>query len=590
MRYVFHIVLIILCCLCIINGSCTYYTAPSGLSSSTLSLDGVWSFKAAHDVSEEKILAQTEPWDTLSVPGNWDTRPRYSEYVGKGYYKRTFRLPKAWSDKQIRIAFKAVYQTSKVWVNGQLVGTHTGGYLPFEYNITDQVRFDQPNEVVVMADNTYQRGAWWPWGGISRDVSIHANHPVRIVYQHIAAVPDFEKKQVQFNIRYTLENNGAKPIKGTIQPAIEGLDEIKPIEVTIPSGGPKEATVAFSRKLTNVNLWDLQSPHLYELTSTLTIGGQIHDTASDRFGIRKFEVKGEQFFLNNEPVRLNGVNRVHDHPAYGNTEPDALVVKDMQDILSLGCRFSRLMHAPLAENILDFCDENGFLLVEEIPVWGDDDPQAFPGNPLTKKWLEDLVKRDYNHPSVVAWSVGNELRMSDTVARWGKKSLTKNQYDYVNSMLDHVAQLDTTRLKTYVSITTYQNGQIGTEPYEKVDFISMNSYGNAPELAQKTHEKFAGKPIFISEIGKGQIGPAPDAVLSEAFIGHLTALKELPYVTGVSLWSYNDYRSNYKGTPASGFREWGVVSETREKKKAYRQLKEVFREWEDYLKNEVTKH
>ncbi len=194
--------------------------------------------------------------------------------------------------------------------------------------------------------------------------------------------------------------------------------------------------------------------------------------------------------------------------------------------------------------------------------------------------MKDLINRDYNHPSVVAWSVGNELRGKGP--KWGKQHLTEDQYNYVNETIDYVATLDSTRLKTYVSNTSYQGGEIGKEPYEKVDFLCVNSYGDALKILEKVRTRFPGKPIFFSEIGRGQIGPAPKAELKEELVEWLKALKEFPYVTGVSLWSYNDYRSNYKGTPESGFREWGIVSETREKKKAYQQLKEAYQEWEAY--------
>lgn len=543
------------------------------------SLNGTWQFLASNDVDVKEVLAEDfSKWDTIQVPGNWDTRERYSEYVGKGYYQKTFILPANWKNKQIRLKFDAVYETAKVWLNGTLLGEHVGGYLPFEFNITDKVDFKKENKIVVMADNTYKRGAWWAWGGISRDVTLLANNDVRIVYQHITSEPNFENNKVNFSIKYKVENNGENEAILKVNAKIEGVHS-DALDILVEGHSTIISTIKFEKKLSDVKLWHFNAPNLYELKSSISINEEELDTASDKFGIRKFEVKGEQFFLNNKPVRMNGVNRVHDHPAYGNTEPDHLIKQDMLDIkYNLGCNFSRLMHAPLSKNLLKFCDSIGFLLVEEIPVWGDNDQQSFPNNPLTKKWLSDMIERDYNHPSVVAWSVGNELR--NPGKDWSKKALTKDQYGYVDSMLDYVAELDTTRLKTYVTITSYRKGEIGTEPYEKVDFISMNSYGKAPELVEKTHEKFPGKPIFISEIGKGQIGPAPNAVLSDELIGYLKKLKDYPYVTGVSIWSYNDYRSNYKGTPESGFREWGIVDERRNKKEAYNQLKKVYKEWQ----------
>lgn len=546
----------------------------------TMSLNGKWNFKASNSLSDESILQSNySAWDQMKVPGNWDIHEKYSTYVGKGYYQKDFTVSKKWQGKQIRIQFEAVYETAKVWVNGKLMGEHVGGYLPFEFNITQEVKLGATNSIVVMADNSYKRGAWWAWGGISRDVRLVANADLRLVYQHISSIPDFEKGEINFSIKYKVENNGAHSATAQILPKIKGMD-FAPVSLKINGNTNAISEMKFKRKLVDFKLWHFDNPNLYQLTSELQLDGKKVDGAKDNFGIRKFEVRGEQFFLNNQAVRMNGVNRVHDHPKYGNTEPDCLIKKDMKDIQSLGCTFSRLMHAPLSKNILDFCDKNGFLLVEEIPVWGDDDPQSFPNNPVAKKWMADMIERDFNHPSVVAWSVGNELR--DAVEPWENKALTKDQNDYVNDMLDYVASLDVTRLKTYVTITSYRKGEIGSEPYEKVDFISMNSYGNAPVLTQKTHQKFPGKPIFVSEIGLSQIGAGPDAELSKELVGYIKELKQFPWITGVSLWSYNDYRSNYKGTPKSGYREWGIVDAFRKKKKkAYQQLKALYKEWEE---------
>ncbi|CDF79833.1 glycoside hydrolase (GH2) [Formosa agariphila KMM 3901] len=550
------------------------------LFNNKISLNGTWQFLASNTMAETDVIIQDYiQWDTLNVPGNWDTRKRYTDYVGKGFYQKNFKLPVNWKENQIRLKFGAVYQTSKVWLNGELLGTHVGGYLPFEFNITEKVKKDEINSIVVMADNTIKRGAWWAWGGISREVYLEANEAVRLISQHIASVPNFKTKEVVFSIKYKIENNGNSPVKVNVVSNIEGITKLDSKWVNVKSGEVKEAVVTFTRKLSDFKLWHFDSPNLYKLKSELLVNGIAQDEVTDHFGVRKFEVVGEQFYLNNQPVRLNGINRVHDHPDYGNTEPDHLIEQDMRDIKSLGGNFSRLMHAPLSKNLLNFCDKNGFLLVEEIPVWGDNDPNATPNNPLTKQWMKTMIERDFNHPSVVGWSVGNELRNAD--GAWSDKALTANQFGYVESMLDYVAELDSTRLKTYVTITSYRKGEIGTEPYEKVDFISMNSYGNAPVLVEKIHEKFPGKPIFVSEIGLSQIGPAPDGTLSNEMVGYLKELKKIPYVTGVSPWSYNDYRSNYKGTPESGFREWGIVDERRNKKKAYYQLKEIFNYWQE---------
>lgn len=551
-------------------------------TSSTISLYGQWQFLASNHIKEAEILAnKTIPWDTITVPGNWDTRKKHSQYVGKGYYQKTFKVPTTWKGSQVRIKFDAVYQTSKVWVNDNLAGKHIGGYTPFEFNITDLIKIGKVNTVIVMADNTYNRGAWWPWGGISRKVYLVKNDDERIVYQHISAIPDFKNKVVNFSISFKLENNSTKDQTIAIYTAIKKSGQVlqsRQLQATLKANSVNTSKLSFSEPLEKYDLWHFNHPNLYQLQSDLLLDGKVVDSKADRFGIRKLTAVGEQLYLNNKPVRMNGVNRIPDHPECGNTEPDRLVQKDMKDIKSLGANFSRLMHEPLATNLLDYCDSIGYMVIEEIPVWGKDDPQSFPNNSLTKQWLREMINRDFNHPCVVGWSVGNELR--DSINDWENVTLTKAQYGYVNSMLDYVDELDTTRLKTYVSLSSYRKyANRSNEPYDKVDFLCINSYGDAVNAARQSHEKFPGKPIFFSEIGRSQIGPAPNARLSKKLVKDIRTLKQFNYVVGVSLWTYNDYRSKYKGTPPSGFREWGVVDAYRHKKAAWWQLKDLYQNW-----------
>ncbi|MFY0628540.1 MAG: glycoside hydrolase family 2 [Reichenbachiella sp.] len=544
-----------------------------------ISLNGEWKFLASNEVSKTEVLeADYTNWDVLNVPGNWDVQDPYAEYVGKGYYQRYIQIPQNWDGKQVRLKFEAVYQKTRVWLNEELLGSHIGGYTPFEFNITKKVEGGGIYSIVVEADNSYKRGAWWAWGGISRNVSLVSNNSVRMVYQHLTAIPDFTNNQVDFSIKYKVENNSSEKQSVDAKYSILGTSIEGVLTGDVEANNTGLLEISFSKRLSDFKLWDFNQPNLYQIETSLYQKGELLDQEQDQFGIRKLEVKGEQFFLNNQPVRMNGLNRIHDHPDFGNTEPYSLIKEDMLDIKSLGCNFARLMHAPLAENLLDFCDSIGFLIIEEIPVWGNDDPNSFPDNPLTKKWMKEMIERDFNHPSVVGWSVGNELR--DSIPPWGEKLLTPTQYAYVNSMLDYVEDLDTTRLKTYVSNTA--NGKTinkTNEPYSKVDFICFNSYWDAIESMESIKKNLNGKPVFISEIGKGQIGPAPDAVLSDKLLEYLAKLKEYPFVVGVSLWSYNDYRSNYKGTPQSGFREWGIVDERRNRKAAYEQIKELYQNW-----------
>ncbi|MDU0356025.1 hypothetical protein RS130_20945 [Paraglaciecola aquimarina] len=309
-------------------------------NSEQLSLNGNWQFSnATFDDPNTLLAANYADWDILTVPGNWDTHAKYSEFSGKGYYQKTFTPPAHWQNKHIRLKFSAVYQTAKVWINGHLLGKHVGGYTPFEFEISQYLRFGKDNSVVVMADNTYHRGAWWAWGGISRDVTLIAEQDTRIVYQHISSGPDFAQQTIKFTIKYKIQNYTDKALSQTIHSEILDAKQQKKafsLQVKLPANQSIIRTTSFVEKLSAYKLWDLQQPNLYTLDTKLTEQSKVVAAHKDSFGIRKFEVRGEQFFLNNQAVRLNGVNRVHDHPDFGNTEPDELVLKDLQDIKLLG--------------------------------------------------------------------------------------------------------------------------------------------------------------------------------------------------------------------------------------------------------------
>jgi hypothetical protein len=520
------------------------------------SLDGAWQFTT----NAAAVNSADTKWDSINVPGNWDTLPAYATHIGKGWYRRTFTLPRDWQGKHIRLKFNAVYEASEVWLNGKSLGTHRGGYTPFEFDVTKLLR-DGENTVTVCADNTFRRGAWWAWGGISRDVTLIANQDTRIVWQHIRSEPDLSAGTAKVFIEYKIANDGDKALEVATDSSIDGMTEAaltRTVMVAAKSVTNVTASVALPRE--RVRLWDFDHPNLYTLTTRLTANGQLQHEKSDRFGIRKVEVTKDSLLLNGERIRVCGFNRVSDSNTTGNTEPDALVRQDVDLMKRAGANFSRLMHSPSAPNLLDYLDEKGYMIFAEIPVWGEGDPNMKPGNPLTEQWMREAIERDYNHPCIIGWSVGNEL---------------KNHYRYVDSMIKFTRTLDPHRLLNYVSFTgSYSNPT--NDPISVCDLLMHNTYGaNNGKLAENLHGKWPNKPIFFSEFGASQIGTGTNALIP-GMDKRFTPLEELSYVIGVSVWTFNDYRSNYKGTPPSGNREWGVVTVDRQPKPAYWQMRKAF--------------
>ncbi len=520
------------------------------------SLNGQWQFTTnAVTVSEADAK-----WDAITVPGNWDVLPAYATHIGKGWYQRTFTVPSDWKSKHIRLHFAAVYEVAEVWLNGKSLGTHRGGYTPFEFDATAQLRAGE-NTVTVCADNTFRRGAWWAWGGISRDVTLIANNDTRIVWQHIRSEPDLSAGTAKVFVEYKIANDGDSAQEISLAFSIDGTAETalsRTVMVAANSVTNVTASVALPRE--RVRLWHFDHPNLYTLTTRLTAGGKLQDEQSDRFGIRKVEVTKDSLLLNGERIRVCGFNRVSDSNTTGNTEPDALVRQDVDLMKRAGANFARLMHSPQAPNLLDYLDEKGFMIFAEIPVWGEADPNMKPGNPLTEQWLREMIERDYNHPCIIGWSVGNEL---------------KQHYDYVDSMIQFTRTLDPHRLLNYASFTGSKSFPTN-DPISVCDLLMYNTYGgNNGVLAENLHGKWPNLPIFFSEFGADQIGTSSNAIIP-GMDKRFRPLEKLPYVIGISVWTFNDYRSNYRNTPASGNREWGVVTVDRQPKAAYWQMREVF--------------
>ncbi len=174
------------------------------------------------------------------------------------------------------------------------MGSHFGGYTPFEFDVAGKLNYGGTNTVVVCADNTYHRGAWWPWGGISRSVELIANNDARIVWQHVRTEPDLTAGTARVFVRYLLHNAGATPRELQLSASITYPDSPQPVvtqeaKASVPAMGDATADIALDVPA-GVHLWDFDHPHLYTLTTTLRDQGQLVHVATDRFGVRKIQV------------------------------------------------------------------------------------------------------------------------------------------------------------------------------------------------------------------------------------------------------------------------------------------------------------
>ncbi|WP_176445006.1 glycoside hydrolase family 2 TIM barrel-domain containing protein [Paenibacillus herberti] len=401
------------------------------------------------------------------------------------------------------------------------------------------------------------------------------NQDARIQYQHITATPDLNvgTAAIQVKLKAVNSSSATKTIsvtssiydKKTGSLVWSSVDD--PAFTTSASITAKESqTLSLQTTLpaSLVKLWNFDTPNLYRMETEIRESGVLKHKLSNAFGIRKIEWNSTQFKINGESVRLVGANRVPDDRVNGNTEPNDLIMRDLDMMKKSGVNMTRIFHGQQDPNLLDYADEIGMLIVEEIPFWGQRAPTYPSGYPLAEQWLRSMVETDYNHPSIVGWSVANEVAGNNTSVD-----------NFVQDMFSFVRQMDNTRFLTYAS----NQAVYGNDASRFSDIIFMNMYGNNKQV-ETVARNYPGKPIFVSEYGISQTGEDPDKSFFDP-ANILNAYKHMPQVIGASVWTFNDYRSHFKNSAASQNRTWGAVNVWRDEKKWF----ETFRDTNSPVKS-----
>jgi len=506
-------------------------------------------------------------WYDLKVPGHWGMINEFSNYTGKAWYRKSFGLPRDWrrgANERFRLQFDGVYHLARVFLNGRYLGRNQGGFTRFEFDVTDHLRGSGPNVIALEADNNYLVGATWNWGGIIRDVRLIRDKQVRIVHQHMHAVPDLETGRAKLLLRVKIHNDASETKQVQLSSTIifkgEKLATLEEA-VSINSTSTVELELEAELPAEVVRLWHFDTPYLYRFKTAVAVDQILLDEQEERFGIRKIELDASHLYLNGEPVRLSGYNRVSDHRYWGSSEPQELIDQDIDLMKEAGANFTRIMHGAQNKKLIERCDEKGILIFEEVNVRMLTNAEfTAPDYPLIRQWLRGMIERDINHPSIIGWSVGNEL---------------SDHYDYAKRMIEFVkTELDPHRLLTCVSNTGWRKEATrANDPNTVVDIILHNHYpyqGEAGAVLDTLREKWPEKPIFVSEFGLRRLpSTSLDETVPELRQWNDSIRGQRTFVIGNSLWTFNDYRSNYVGTTAEENRTWGLVNVWRQKRRFY---------------------
>ncbi|MFC7212638.1 glycoside hydrolase family 2 protein [Saliphagus sp. GCM10025334] len=542
--------------------------------------DGVPGGFAPKPIYEPEASVENDPCDfnvydgrSVEIPSSWGEEiPEFRHYEGWVWFAKHFDWDVQAAEDRTFLRFGAVNYKAKVWLNGELLGSHEGGFTPFSFDVTDQL-VDGENTLVVQADTKrYDDGIpnastdWFNFGGINRSVEL-LSVPETFV-RNFKVETTRSDEGVTVGLTAWIANTDADTSVSATFPELDHTVELTPDE-------DGEYAVELTLEEDEVSLWSPSDPQLYAIR--LEAGD---DIVEDTVGLRDIRVSEGDVLVNGDPIWLRGI-ALHEEVA---GKGRALDIEDVETrfqwMAELGCNYARLAHYPHTEEMARKADEEGILLWEEVPAYwdinfGDEEVQE-----LYRQQLRELIQRDWNRASVALWSIANETDHTND---------TRNEV--LPEMVEYVRELDDTRLVTAACfVDETDDGLVIRDPLkEHLDVIGINEYhgwyyGDA-ETMEQFQEEPDGTPVVISETGGGakwgHHGDEDERWTEEfqaaIYRGQTDAVKDNEQIVGMSPWILFDFRAPLRQNEFQrGYNRKGVVDQHGRKKQAFHVLRDFY--------------
>ncbi len=561
-------------------------------------LNGVWDFCLMDGEAKGEIVP-------MPVPSSYNdiyTGRGFADHVGNLYYRRTFTVSSRMLEKRLFLRFGSVTHKAEVWLNGTCLGKHSGGFLPFSFEITETAIAGE-NELEVIVNNIVDETTL-PAGRM-----VHQKFPG--LPEEIHNLPNFDFYNYSGIMRpvclYTAPGSYIEDISiygkmdGSFYWDVKANGEGTVSVRLLDAAGNEVATgegFKGTGRIDQVQLWEPGHPVLYSLEVTLTGSDGEKDTYTEVFGFREVSIRDCRIHLNGKPVYLKGFGKHEDSPVHGRGFDMAYNVKDIGLLKWIGANSFRTSHYPYCEEMLQLCDREGILVIDEAPAVGLNAgftaTGLLGGNPNGtwklfktaehhRQVLRDMVQRDKNHPCVIIWSVANEPASQEDGAK-----------EYFEPLLNLVRELD--EQKRPATLVTYEGSNpVSCKVAEICDLLIINRYrgwydteGNLRGAAallkdelEGFHKRCPDKPIMLGEYGADTIAGFHDInarIFSEEYqVDFLRAYGEvfdsLPYITGEHVWNFADF-ATAENIKRVGGNKKGVFTRDRSPKMAAHFLKE----------------
>lgn len=572
-------------------------TPQVNIHRATSSLNGVWDFKFQDATTDASGWEGGCPADRLvAVPASFnDLFTTYEErnHWGPVWYQRTVDIPGCWKEMRVMLRFGAAAYRATVWLDGIVLGGHETGHSPFEFDITPHIRPGAQHLLVVRVDTRLTPDSippgelqmpgtgihlggnrppgnfdFYPYGGLQRDVDLVAM-PMHHL-QRILVDTRFEGADARVSFR--VRRNGGKKIRILIEESGEHTSaEIRDGETSL------ELLIPRARR------WDIGRGELYHARAELIDeAGAVLDSYHQCFGCREVSIEGEHLLLNGRRVYLTGFGRHEDFPILGRGHNDAVMVRDFELLKWTGANSFRTSHYPYAEEEIEMADRLGILVISESPAVGIVPDLATERSLATHLAVQrETMLRDYNHPSVIAWSVANE-----------PLSWQESAPAYFREVTAVAREID--RSRPLMLVTCFADRDLCTDLF---DIIGINAYagwyGGGDLMANSMNylsgfldsvrESIPGKPLMMTEFGADSIvgfHGLPEEMWTEEYQATLIAesikvIRSKPWMNGEHVWTLCDFRTGQNDRRALGNRK-GVFTRDRLPKMAAHKLREIW--------------
>ena len=561
-----------------------------------LTLDGFWFFAKDQESKgiKEKWYDGIPKTREIAVPASVNEQcSDLMDYFGMCWFEKDLYLPKSFRQNKVYLRFGSVTGKCTVWVNSKQVAYHEGGSLPFECEISEVLN-DGENKIVVLSDNTLDPWSlppaamvtnegregffvtypavtydFFPFSGIHRSVFLYTCSENRIEDITIKTRIDKDTAVIDYEVEIS------KEMQGEILVQVEDYTAVTPISAN-------SNVIRGSLCITNPRIWDTENPNMYDMRVVLKDQNQEIDEYVQPFGIRTIEVKENQLLLNGKPVYLKGFGKHEDFRVLGKGFHPSLVVKDFDLMNWIGANSFRTSHYPYDENVLDYADRHGILVIDETPLVGLN-KRLFNAEILEKSkgLISDLISRDKNHPSVIMWSMANEPKADS------EEALT-----FFCELQKHTRKCDSSRPITYVAYLEPSDNMA----LQFCDVVCINKYYGWYEVPgemdialeqfddclERYYKEFK-KPIIVTEFGADAIDGVhfePARMFSEEYQSEFLEkqcklIESKDYSIGMHVWGFADFMVGQSHTRALLNRK-GVFTRDRQPKMAAHTLKRLW--------------